>query len=645
MGKKKLKAPVRVQLVFADRHLLTKELRSQEFQGTRRIWAAIRPEFATVADFARDISNRFGLRCSSIDDLVLEIDGDPLPPFEPTSLFEDNDIISVSQKIGQGKKKAVAIPDEEREIEGNKINEKQTVLSNNGILLIENGENASQKKKINKKKKKKKKRALTEVIGTEREHKEMESPEESKKKKLKLTANERPVTIEASCQNNTINQETNVPVTASERNKEVNCTSQNTCSEHRGGQEKSMMLHNFKDKFEMAKDSHGAIQGNGIGAGLSTGQENGPRTDKITAGSSPWRPRSNLDGPNAPSPSNMQKSWIQSDGQKEKTSQAKINNSVSTDEVEESDDEDDIDFDSFYPLTCLPTEGDIIAYRLVETFGRPELSFFRVGKVIKFDPITMRILLGPVSEYPIFPDGEISESQRSLYKEDGTLEIDFGSLVDLRLVEESESGKGYGKSKVTTWENETGSHSAWKTTGTCNANEETKTNWGAWAPSTSRDGASWRGRGQRGSRIQSCSGSRGRNGGIHKNVNSAWQTGGPSNANEATNYCQAPWGMNNSRYGTSNPRRGQNGNRFGARGSFSRGMNDRAGNNDNSAWEANTEATNGNKPQTQENGWDTWQPNPSRPGASWSYRGSGGGFSRGTRRGRGGRYSNPKFNK
>lgn len=34
---------------------------------------------------------------------------------------------------------------------------------------------------------------------------------------MKLTANERPVTIEASCQNHTINQETNVPVTASER--------------------------------------------------------------------------------------------------------------------------------------------------------------------------------------------------------------------------------------------------------------------------------------------------------------------------------------------------------------------------------------------------------------------------------------------
>lgn len=31
--------------------------------------------------------------------------------------------------------------------------------------------------------------------------------------------------------------------------------------------------------------------------------------------------------------------------------------------------------------------------------------------------------------------------------------------MDLRLVEESESGKGYGKSKVTSWENETGSHS------------------------------------------------------------------------------------------------------------------------------------------------------------------------------------------
>jgi hypothetical protein len=43
--------------------------------------------------------------------------------------------------------------------------------------------------------------------------------------------------------------------------------------------------------------------------------------------------------------------------------------------------------------------------------------------VIKFDPITMLILLGPVPRYPIFPDGETSESQKSVYKEDGTLEV------------------------------------------------------------------------------------------------------------------------------------------------------------------------------------------------------------------------------
>jgi hypothetical protein len=43
--------------------------------------------------------------------------------------------------------------------------------------------------------------------------------------------------------------------------------------------------------------------------------------------------------------------------------------------------------------------------------------------VIKFDPIMMIILLGPVPQYPIFPDGETSESQKSIYKEDGTLEV------------------------------------------------------------------------------------------------------------------------------------------------------------------------------------------------------------------------------
>ncbi|KAJ1703504.1 hypothetical protein LUZ63_003283 [Rhynchospora breviuscula] len=533
---KELEAPVRVRLAFANRHLLTKE---QISQGFGRSWAAIRPELATVADFTRDISSRFGLSCSSSHGIVLSMDGFILPPFESTSIFRDNDMLRVKRKVGKDKKTDLAVPDKELQIIGKKVIDKQTFSSTNDVVLLEDGANASRMKKSIKKSKK---RTLTESISTKGEHKELN-------KRLKLMANERPVIIcesncgipavEAPCQKHTTNQETNAPVVASERDKEVICTHQNTSSEHMGGQEfhgkdaiskkqKSLMLQKFKDKF--------------------------------------------------------------------------IEMDEAIDEVEES--EEDIDFESLCPLTYLPARGDIIAYRLVETSsGRPELSVFRVGKVIKFDPIRMLILLGPVRKYPIFPDGEISESQKSLYKEDGSLEVDFGSLVDLRLVKESESGMGYSRSKFT-WEFGTGSHSA---------------------------------------------------GGICKNVSSSWQAGEVSNAKEATGCRWGTWALNNSRSGASNPHWGPNGDRFGSRCSFSRGIN--GNNNEDSAWEVNGEATNTDgTTQTQENGWDTWAPNTSRGSSHRSHMGqlcngfgSRGGFSRGGRsgrggrRGRGGRYYNPKF--
>lgn len=55
--------------------------------------------------------------------------------------------------------------------------------------------------------------------------------------------------------------------------------------------------------------------------------------------------------------------------------------------------------------------------------------------------------------------------------------------------------------------------SAWKAAEASNAKKETKTGWGTtWTPGICRDSASWQGMGQRRSKIQSHSGSRGRNG-------------------------------------------------------------------------------------------------------------------------------------
>ncbi|KAI3516138.1 hypothetical protein L1887_15048 [Cichorium endivia] len=98
------------------------------------------------------------------------------------------------------------------------------------------------------------------------------------------------------------------------------------------------------------------------------------------------------------------------------------------------------DFENL-PLCTSPKEGDVIAYRLVELSSSwtPELSSYRVGKISHYDG--NNIVLKPVAEYPIVLDkmDEDGPDNNSLYKEDGTLEIKFAGLVDVRSVKQSNS--------------------------------------------------------------------------------------------------------------------------------------------------------------------------------------------------------------
>ncbi|XP_038704428.1 coilin-like isoform X2 [Tripterygium wilfordii] len=116
---------------------------------------------------------------------------------------------------------------------------------------------------------------------------------------------------------------------------------------------------------------------------------------------------------------------------------------------EETLKDDCIDFDKLQPLTGLPKEGDVIAYRLVELSSSwtPELSSLRVGKVSRYDPDSNFIMLLPFPEYPIVvekkadDDGDASalQSETSLYGEDGSLEIDFSSLVNISIIKHANS--------------------------------------------------------------------------------------------------------------------------------------------------------------------------------------------------------------
>ncbi|KAL2332726.1 hypothetical protein Fmac_013939 [Flemingia macrophylla] len=101
-----------------------------------------------------------------------------------------------------------------------------------------------------------------------------------------------------------------------------------------------------------------------------------------------------------------------------------------------------VDFDKVKPYTSVPKEGDVIAYRLIELSESwtPELSSFRVGKITQYNAESNRICLEPVLEYPFDFKKKIDEDASSVqsaphpYQEDGSLEIDYALLADIRMV-------------------------------------------------------------------------------------------------------------------------------------------------------------------------------------------------------------------
>ncbi|KAL1565221.1 coilin-like [Salvia divinorum] len=98
------------------------------------------------------------------------------------------------------------------------------------------------------------------------------------------------------------------------------------------------------------------------------------------------------------------------------------------------------DFDKLPPLPDSPKKGDLIAYRVLELSSTwtPELSAHRVGKVSWYNAESKQTMLLPVPEYPLISeeddDDEATELDNSLYREDGSLEIDFSALIDVRVL-------------------------------------------------------------------------------------------------------------------------------------------------------------------------------------------------------------------
>ncbi|XP_074274384.1 coilin isoform X2 [Silene latifolia] len=110
-----------------------------------------------------------------------------------------------------------------------------------------------------------------------------------------------------------------------------------------------------------------------------------------------------------------------------------------------------VNFDKLIPLVDSPKVGDVIAYRLLELSSSwcPELSPFRVGKVTSFEPESNMIKLVPVPEYPLnLPKNDVDDETplgSSIYSEDGSLETDFHSLNEVRIMKLGDLTQSEGK--------------------------------------------------------------------------------------------------------------------------------------------------------------------------------------------------------
>ncbi|XP_011034044.1 PREDICTED: coilin isoform X2 [Populus euphratica] len=98
-------------------------------------------------------------------------------------------------------------------------------------------------------------------------------------------------------------------------------------------------------------------------------------------------------------------------------------------------------FEELPLYASLPKEGDVIAYRVVELSSSwtPELSSYRVGKISKYDLESNIVILVQVPGYPVVPEKTDDEASAALpetspYGEDGSLEIKFSTLHEVRLV-------------------------------------------------------------------------------------------------------------------------------------------------------------------------------------------------------------------
>ncbi|XP_068665342.1 coilin isoform X2 [Aristolochia californica] len=479
----------RVRIRFDDQNILSV---IQKIEGLKRCWFLLNPDdLETIAALASHLVHKFELQSSCPNGVVLSMEGYVLPPFESTCILQDKDIIRVKRKR-RVVPELIDAGDQEYRIGDNEAVEKQPALPGKGLLEIKEFEEESEgytrehaeanRMSCNLSVKKKRKRSgklhgatnRTKSTNLERDLtfsvesvdgapvELNESSHQKKRRKVSKktlqddnssnvnSGSEEEVTTEVEKKSDELEENGQQAENASDihdKNKKFPSRSARRKKAKRIWlrEQSSLQKKEVAANCVLMKDTHEKLHKH------EKKVQNTDREDEVVPvvvrpGHIRFEPLEDSDWEKQNSVETLQ--WrgttSKKKGQKwgmEKTSFQIRDFVEDSNERVASDDgvlaNDPIDFEKLSPLTSSPKEGDVVAYRLVELSSSwcPELSSFRVGKISFYDSVLKRIALVPVPEYPISAKDEENETVvgPTLYNEDGSLEVDFAALVDVRI--------------------------------------------------------------------------------------------------------------------------------------------------------------------------------------------------------------------
>ncbi|KAI3694178.1 hypothetical protein L1987_77139 [Smallanthus sonchifolius] len=486
---------LRLRLVFEDRSILTKTQRSD---GMNRSWLLLKlQQHPTISDVCTHLLHIFKLRRSCPNGILLSMEGFTLPPFESTEILQDKEIICVKKKGGT-KPDAGKLLDEVEDdglepednglllLENNKFDKAGGYQSSSeegdeeqsqDEELLEAAASKKRKASTNLLNLKKKKRCLG-VLDDDEDEAETEEIENvnnyashpmkisSKETNIKAATSTKKVkspTIVKRSEELHENVEEGNQVSNAPGTKKISRSSRRKKAKRKLKQEYAKIAKKkpqaySKPKVTQPKNKEANGQPKGLlywkQASKKPVQNGDAGTDVGPVVTRPGHIRfESLDGEdqaaNRTRVSNETFKWKGSSSKKKgqkwgreefsnfRRNESKRKNKESFKALFKDAQVPVIDINDFdkLPPCSEPKEGDVIAYRLLELNSAwiPEFSSFRVGRIAYYD--AKDIVLIPVPEYPLVSEN-INDNgpNESLYGEDGSLEINYSALVDVRNI-------------------------------------------------------------------------------------------------------------------------------------------------------------------------------------------------------------------